>query len=341
MTDRNTAVARISTADLAAGTTFSERQIDLIRNQIARGATDDELMLFVQVASSRGLDPFRRHIYAVQRYDAKLKRYVMTHQVSIDGLRLIAERTGKYAGQLGHYWCGKDGVWTDVWLQDDPPAAAKIAVLRDGFREPLWAVALYKTYVQRTKEGEVTKFWKTMPEIMTGKCAEAAALRRAFPEETGGLYITEEMGQAGGTIVSGEVIDHETGEITETATPDIDDRTRAMRHLHAWANEHAITHEDLHYAAQAIFRSQNLASLNDLTATQLQGLRDKLEEAHAKDPAKLRAWLGSINPETVVANDDRREPDDTGADGGQAELVTADAGDRTPGVEAVAAYYRR
>jgi phage recombination protein Bet len=169
---------------------------DFLKSIFAKGATDQELKLFGEICKQRNLNPIFRQIYFMKIYDSMQNKEVMSPVVSIEGFRCIAERSGKYAGQTIPLFCGKNGVWSEIWTENEPPFACKIGVHRDGFREPIYNVAQWKSFAKYKKNGELTTFWQKFPTLMLAKCAESGALRKAFPEDLSGLYAQEELEQA-------------------------------------------------------------------------------------------------------------------------------------------------
>lgn len=173
---------------------FSDDEIRLIRTLLPEGSTETDLGLLLAYSQRTGLDPLLRQVWLNKRR-GKPGQPIAT----IDGLRAVAIRSGGYLGQTKPEWADSDGVWHDVWTKSEPPAAARIGVYRQGFVEPLFAVARYSDYVQMTSTGSgysPNSMWQKMAANQTLKCAEALALRKAFPEVLSGIYSEDEMAQA-------------------------------------------------------------------------------------------------------------------------------------------------
>lgn len=155
---------------------WTPEQMKLITDVVARGATGDELKLFLYRCKNMGLDPLKPGQVHFIKYGNNPGSIV----VGIEGFRLIAERTGKKSGVKRGVLKDAEGKLVGAWCE----------VYRSDWKEPAREEVPFAEY----NTGNST--WKKLPETMIKKVAEAAALRMAFPDVLGGVYIREEMDQA-------------------------------------------------------------------------------------------------------------------------------------------------
>lgn len=166
---------------------FTPEQKKVILDTCCGGAPESEARALLAIAEARGLNPILGECYFVKRWDNEQRREKWAVQAAIDSFRIKAEQTGLYAGQdEPEYEYDREG---NVTL-------ARVRVWRKDWPRPAVGVARWEEYVQTTKEGKPTKFWRQMPHNQLAKCAEALALRKAFPAVLSKVYTPEEMAQA-------------------------------------------------------------------------------------------------------------------------------------------------
>lgn len=249
---------------------WTERQIAGLRQVGIDQATDGDLLVFFHVCQRTGLDPFARQIHMVGRNakdenDRWVKKW--TIQTGIDGFRLIADRADRRDGTMREYeetlWADAEGNWTEVWTKATTPTAAKVTVIRNGKRFP--ATVLFREYVQTKRNGEPNSMWARMPANQLAKCAEAAALRKAYPQDLSGLYADEEMAQADSHHVTqepkrglGAVLSqgHESDEQAPTESPYLNTSSALARRMFALFGEIGLKEKPdrLAYVADVIGR---------------------------------------------------------------------------------------
>lgn len=188
-------------AVLQTQTVMSGSQLALVRKTVAADCNETEFDLFMAVAQSKGLDPFTKQISAIVFNKDKPDKRKMAIITTIDGFRVIAERTGQYAPDDDEPEFTYDpeikGPLNPLGL-----VKAKVKVFKNG--KPAPGVAYWEEFApikDEWGENEQGKWkptgkqtldtggnWGRMPRVMLAKCAEAQALRKAFPERLSGLY---------------------------------------------------------------------------------------------------------------------------------------------------------
>lgn len=168
-------------------------RIKLIWRTVAAGTTKDELLMFLHQAKKSGLDPLAKQLYIIVRGSGDRRK--ATIQSSIDGLRLVAERSGKYAGQDEPEYEYLPGDIDHI-----TPVVAKVRIYKFGPDGQRYQAAVGVAHLKEYKpdagpSGKADAMWVNKPHIMLAKVAEALGLRKAFPQDLSGIYSEEETAQ--------------------------------------------------------------------------------------------------------------------------------------------------
>ena len=159
-------------SNLVKSSDWTREQVEVIKQTVAKGASDAQLALFLQTCKSRGLDPFVKQVYFTPQGII----------VSIDGLRAIAERTGTYAPGPTRFEYDANGGLVAAFVTVRKMVAGQWFDLEES--------AYYEEY-----KGS-SPIWRSKPRVMLSKCAEARALRRGWSSELSGLYESSELDQS-------------------------------------------------------------------------------------------------------------------------------------------------
>jgi phage recombination protein Bet len=180
---------------------FDAKQLAALAQLGIEGAPKGDLAVFLHRCQVTGLDPFGGQITMIKRRerDGNGWRDKWTIQTEIDGYRVIAHRAARRDGVTLSYgntaWYDEDGNAHEVWVRPHPPAAATVTIYRDN--KPFPGVARFASFAAVNRDGKLMANWASMPDHMIAKCAEAQALRRAFPNDLDGIQTSDEAAHIG------------------------------------------------------------------------------------------------------------------------------------------------
>lgn len=274
----NTLPANIQTA-------LIERNIDTavwttLQNSVFPGAKDESILLAVDYCKARKLDILKKpcHIVPMSVTDAKTgnKNWRDVIMPGIYEQRITAFRTGQMAGQ-------DEPVFGDTVTFGgiEAPEWCRVTVYRfiNNERCAFSHTEYFSEACATTKEGKPNSMWSKRPRGQLAKCAEAGALRKAFPDELGGVITADEVNE--------EPINQHSAATPDSGTTVIDTQSVELitpEQIKEIENLIEVTDSNL---AGLLAAAGNVPSIEKITKSNaehaINRLLNKLNEQQAKD----------------------------------------------------------
>ena len=187
--------AKPQAEQIAKSNWLSQDEKKIIKAQFfPPNATDMDMIYCMKVAETFNLNPILKQIFFVERSANIDGRWITKIEplAGRDSFLTLAHRSGKFAGIDSDCAIKQTAVLQDGKWVTKNELVATARVYRTDNDRPFCAEVEYSEYVQRTKDGSITKFWRDKPKTMLKKVAESQALRKAF--DISGLYSVDEVG---------------------------------------------------------------------------------------------------------------------------------------------------
>ena len=257
--------------------------------------TAEGIMLAVRYCQARGLDVLKRPVHVVPMWSKALGREVETIWPGINEVQITAARTKEWAGldparfgpDITRVFEGRaktESGWQDVRVEVTFPEFAEVTVYRlvNGVRCPFSETVFWEEAYSRASGGDVpTAMWIRRPRGQLLKCAKAASLRAAFPEEAS--YTAEEMAgkssepeelvlNRDAAPIEAEIVPPEPEEaasppaVPAEVVQQVDNLVERAARSRAWASaaeyfRKRFTGTDLNYALKELARAEQDATL--------------------------------------------------------------------------------
>lgn len=229
---------------------LNQEQVTILKNAVAKGATDEELKFCLTVSRRYRLDPFKKQIWFVKRWDSSADNgqggrgaNVWTPQVGIDGLLFMSARD--HGHDFGSVSEPEFGPIIQASATIKAPEWARVKVFKRGVSEPTVGTVYWEEYAPNVEEKNkwgsyIAPFWRKMPRRMLAKCATALALRQAYPD-LGGVYIPEECERMNEDYTPGgrEIVTASTGALPSPRQAAQNVLRDKLEPLGLWCSKHA------------------------------------------------------------------------------------------------------
>lgn len=191
--------------------------LNVLASSLYPGASLDSIRLVIGYCKATGLDPMQKPVHLVPMWDSKAGQMRDVVMPGIGLYRTQAARTG--CAGVSEPEFGPDVTEKIGGVEITYPQWCRITVKRrqasgdvDEFTAKEFWRENYAVKGGKEKSIAPNAMWQKRPYGQIAKCAEAQALRKAFPE-VGSQPAAEEM--EGKALDGGDVIDSSTGEITQ------------------------------------------------------------------------------------------------------------------------------